>query len=462
VIIGTMAVCCVFVIIFNILTTIVIHVREKQKSDISDSTTASTDEVYQPSSHPYHIYAPVKLENAIVFYVSYANYRLVKKMISCMQHDETKYMLAIGTNIDFGIQNEIESFLRVQYVRFPAHEFANLTSGGGDWQIRNFVQFQSALSKFASNYVSTLTNEPHEFEPKTLAKRFAITNQDFLICMTDKKKPELKYKKLGIVIPFIQQQTQSLLNQLDRWQENAFLACDKSYISDPSKLQVEILFYYHKSREEQLEDMIQERMKAINHCFSNVFFRYAYLNEDQDKYPWGPNHMFFRMIHAPDMYLHYQYALYAEPDLFAIRPNWIEYLTTVIKNSVRPFWILGSIYRGKSRTLGNIYYNIHLNGNAIYNVANSEFRHFLFEVSKRTNREAYDVAISKYLFEDLPRLRQYWHYILFFYLIFNIFDREWKLRQTLFDYPSTYFVHGRMNDINKITTKTSSDTKDNN
>lgn len=68
---------------------------------------------------------------------------------------------------------------------------------------------------------------------------------------------------------------------------------------------------------------------------------------DQEKYTHKAiGTQFFNMFRNPELYNHYNYLFYMEPDTVPIRALWMDRIYEEVE-FVEDFWVKGSIYRGK-------------------------------------------------------------------------------------------------------------------
>ncbi|KAJ3099999.1 Pyridoxal 5'-phosphate synthase subunit snz1 [Phlyctochytrium planicorne] len=149
----------------------------------------------------------------------------------------------------------------------------------------------------------------------------------------------------------------------------------------------------------------------LSQCFRTVRFICARLSEEEDKYPYGPSHMFFKLfsnketkplLRAPggsgfeDQ--PYQVMYYMEPDNIPCRSNWLDRL---FEEASIPgdFWMRGSILRNRDPIVGTWSFANHMNGNALYRMDDPRFTDFVevvrqrFWVDPEEFAGGYDVAL---------------------------------------------------------------------
>lgn len=142
-----------------------------------------------------------------------------------------------------------------------------------------------------------------------------------------------------------------------------------------------------------------------------------------------------------------------EPDLRAIKSNWLEAIVKDIGNG--NFWLKGSIFRGDIKHfrpndpyLPNY---LHINGNAIYKIGDSNFSGFYFNtlrpyvISKNGDSvNAYDTDFFEFLLDkaNYDKTRHIIQNFHFTNLIQNYWHTEYNIHEMSKKFPDTYFVHG--------------------
>ncbi|KAG2393445.1 hypothetical protein C9374_006976 [Naegleria lovaniensis] len=276
----------------------------------------------------------------------------------------------------------------------------------------------------------------------------------------DRTKPYIshveKKKKFATVIPFIERQLVSVLQNIEIWNTPYYEPCndmfqDEEYDSD-------LIFYSNKKRNDKLEEKILEKINAgstgstkhpILKCFRNVVFKYADLTADRDKYPNGPTNQFYDLIHDPTFYSEYDHFFYMEPDCRAIRPNWLDAVKSITKEysiSKPDFWYIGSNYRGDYDLGDQLQTRYHINGNAIYST-DVAFRSFLKHVDSIFHF-SYDTDPFVFLFnpKHYDFTKHIWNRIIFHDFVQNWWHADWNEKSLRDLYPRTYFVHGGKKD----------------
>lgn len=95
-----------------------------------------------------------------------------------------------------------------------------------------------------------------------------------------------------------------------------------------------------------------------------------------------------------------------EPGCVPIKNYWLDKLIGVSKKG--EFWIIGSMYRGKSEMFwkNNLQDKLHINGNAIYNTSQNGFPKFyqsqiIEKLGSKRFQSGYDMLISRYIFSNI-------------------------------------------------------------
>jgi len=266
-------------------------------------------------------------------------------------------------------------------------------------------------------------------------------------------------KKFAIVVPFPTSQISQVVQQLRRWR--TYKPC--TGVSKVYHDTTDLIFYFHRTENKEMEESVIKELTVdgtVNgdlrpefHCLHpTIRFWYTNLVGGEDAYPASANFMFHRLLFDPRLYTQYQYFFYAEPDTFPVRNGWLNRLTNQAFLADSSWWISGSIYRGtvgsnddpkRDGDLGEMYYNMHINGNALYNTIHS-FREFVAKVRSKIPEEAYDTANPRYLFQANWKVtREEWSHFLFSDFVMNLWKSDWTIDSVVTRYPHTYFVHGK-------------------
>jgi hypothetical protein len=146
---------------------------------------------------------------------------------------------------------------------------------------------------------------------------------------------------------------------------------------------------------------------SVKQCFSEARVRYADLKAEEDTYLAGSRNMFERMMNSLIGITEAQYAFYMEPDCRPVRPYWLSVVDSLCRWPNSKFWMKGSIFRGSMKAITQpLAHNLfHINGNAIYNLADQGFRDFYFKrvvpyVRANGRQGAYDTDTFIYLLDQ--------------------------------------------------------------
>lgn len=236
----------------------------------------------------------------------------------------------------------------------------------------------------------------------------ALSPQQIQHCKTD--------RLTNIVMPFHPRQEPRVVQNLDLWE--TLLPClppTNSLLTGTMPWpgwNVTLTFYISTDRNKPLEERLMGRFDklplVVRQCFSEVNFRYSNLTGDQNNYLTGSRNMFEAMLYgqlelSPDP----RYALYMEPDLRPIREGWLTLLDQTTRPPNLPFGMKGSIFRGDMRAIRNrlLHNLLHVNGNAVYNLASKEFREFYQDyvrqfITATWTDGAYDTDFFKFILQE--------------------------------------------------------------
>jgi hypothetical protein len=201
--------------------------------------------------------------------------------------------------------------------------------------------------------------------------------------------------------------------------------------------------------------------KYFRNCFGSILFLDAKLTDREDKYPKGADNMFYKLIlnqidmkssvNEHDRMINnkeYKWIFYVEPDCKPIRNQWIEKLLEHVIMMNEEFWIKGSIFRGTE--ILNPNNRIHINGNAIYNNHDEEFKQFVQKCRKtRGKGDAFDTRIFQVLQSDDHLMKKFWHKFAFTEFVQNMWRTTYNSTLLKELHPNTYFVHGGVDTSDK-------------
>ncbi len=275
---------------------------------------------------------------------------------------------------------------------------------------------------------------------KILSVFFSLCWFNAISCLSSVPDPKLTH----VVMPFHSRQLESVKNNLRTWSH--FPPCQ-------SKTQVQFIFFVSGKRNDTMEDMLLQMFKSK--CFESSRVEFAGLIDNNDGYLKGSRLMFEQMISRKMNYgnkIEPSHVFYMEPDCLPIRSFWLDAIQDQVTTSISPFWMKGSIYYGRGEVIKkNIFYNrVHINGNAIYNVADNEFREFYFNFVRTFILKhypklegAYDADIFKILYwKNALYTAHLFHKFQFSDFIQNHWHSEYSLSEVLKYNPNTFLIHG--------------------
>eukprot|EP00457_Paulinella_chromatophora_P000632 gb/GEZN01000632.1/.p1 GENE.gb/GEZN01000632.1/~~gb/GEZN01000632.1/.p1 ORF type:complete len:1205 (+),score=162.80 gb/GEZN01000632.1/:248-3862(+) len=160
----------------------------------------------------------------------------------------------------------------------------------------------------------------------------------------------------------------------------------------------------NKDATDQFKHELWELFVPVQSCFRDLTFVTTHA---PDGYPQGPNAALFdlhKIMHSRGV----GYFISLEPDVFPMRPRWLEQLYGLIPPLAEDFWVKGSAPLWAGAKESNQI--LHMNGNALYNSGDPEFLEFIQETRERLDGCdditycAYDVMIFRSVqrrFKDL-------------------------------------------------------------
>lgn len=187
--------------------------------------------------------------------------------------------------------------------------------------------------------------------------------------------------RIVIVTPHIMENVPRLMESWRSWAKIG-RACTPRYTG-----KVDMVFYINgKPDDYDPAELLENRLKAesallapILDCFGSVKTVFAELTDEEDGYPEGINHMFFKLFLDPRLtgiFKSYTHMFWAEWDVSPLRPHWLDKL----REEAEPddFWMKGSPYKGESLDAqalipGNWDWIGHINGNALYKLHDPDF-----------------------------------------------------------------------------------------
>jgi len=186
-------------------------------------------------------------------------------------------------------------------------------------------------------------------------------------------------------------------------------------------------------------------------CFSGYSLRYTHNIGDEDSYYTGARRSLEKIFEndagvlQPTPLKNPSYVLYLEPDSIPIRPEWLTAWGALCVWPQPQFWIKGSFYRGGPWGITNPW---HINGNALYNVADVNFKNFWFQdlIPYIRNFQIlggpHDIFLSQYLYDERnywKKTREVWHKFVVGDGIHNYYEGSVKEQWT--NFPETFMLH---------------------
>ncbi|MEJ7590777.1 MAG: hypothetical protein WKF77_04460 [Planctomycetaceae bacterium] len=246
----------------------------------------------------------------------------------------------------------------------------------------------------------------------------------------------------AVIVPTRAEERNAILNNLWLWDQPACAPFIHMRDREPPRL----VFCFNNETGRTIEPEIVkafEGARKLRQYFSSLECRYLSLHGDDDMYfrsgsrhvgeqgyKAGPNNQFFDIIRTAGELG--KYVFYMETDCIPIRPDWLGQLLDLVQHA-EPFWVMGSIYRG--RGVLERAFSRHINGNAVYAAGDAGFQEFVQSVwrpvlqgiAARDPRYAYDMVVET-IFDDARSNRAN--------------DRVWRLTQSVIHkWRHTDFIH---------------------
>ena len=295
------------------------------------------------------------------------------------------------------------------------------------------------------------------------------THELVITASTHFKKPKTEHIRfevnVAIVVPFSRCQALSRLHDtFEFWHKQP--PCIEAHAPN---IHLSLILYY--SDDLDADPSIKRRVRAlvmrlpagVRRCFHGIHFLSARLPPNEDIYPLGPCHQFYRAFPLLRKMRFSHWMLY-EPDVIPIQAGWGDALLNLSRENVncQSWWQLGSwpMYRNKVDKL-NIINNpgrdLHLNGNAVYCLLSPQFDEYRARVQMQypangcigsarfSELAGYDHAM--YRFRLLPENREYLQDKLDRFVndefIINFGESGYDVNDVLRKHPSTMLVHGK-------------------
>ena len=223
-----------------------------------------------------------------------------------------------------------------------------------------------------------------------------------------------------------------------------------------------LIFYANRRWHEHVRRDVGAWLGAAAACFQRVEFRAANLTAAEDGYPHGASHVFYA-VHA-DMFAdrRVRHFFYTEPDNAPIRARWADALQALVQTE--RFWVKGSAVRGPAKV--DEWVIRHVNGNALYDAHDAEFRAVVRGASRAAPRmharlDPYDLALAAYFHDPwcptgrhcAPTTSVAWrrerlHLYRFAEFAANHHDAVLGVAAARRAYPCALFVHGNRTAVN--------------
>lgn len=276
-----------------------------------------------------------------------------------------------------------------------------------------------------------------------------------------------------LVVPYPPKQAPQVLETLRQWLRQASACAETAYASD-------LLLFCSRAetnclQREQVQlvlDSVRNETFRSEQVFSRVLLRFANLSDYADAYyfsRWRRRHIsrgtanlfyaLFDLYHVPGstsrheehrihpmgLALQYDYFVWLEPDVYALRPCFLPMLHRSVAKR-HPFWVMGSapLYQ-RHRWCVTWPHDHHLNGNAVYRLGDPCFTHTVLRgMATRFPDEPFDSAMQRWRMATAHDSwwRVYAHLFVYTDWIQNYGSRAWCPELVSKTSPFTAMVHG--------------------
>jgi hypothetical protein len=275
-----------------------------------------------------------------------------------------------------------------------------------------------------------------------------------------------------VVVPFHAKQIDRIGDFFNLWTK--YPPCvDSDTLSEPFGVRmkynpplarsIELVFFIGSmndtSAEEETVLTFYNRLpESVKGCFSSKVVTTGHrFNKTDNGYLLGAKGMFERFLNGDlgATQNPFHYAFYMEPDVRPIRPGWLTIVDAHCRWPSPKFWIKGSQFRGNPlpRHCKNIVTKLHINGNAIYNLRDPDFRKHYYEMVlpflKRKGHKTWQLAYDLFFMtnvleneEDYPVYQKHLHKFVLSDFIQNRWHINYTIAEVLEESESTYLVHG--------------------
>jgi hypothetical protein len=274
-----------------------------------------------------------------------------------------------------------------------------------------------------------------------------------------KDKQPINKKFTHLVMPFHIKQMEKVEENIKKWAK--YKPCIEEPIEKIRNQMPKFIFYVGYS--ENLPN-VTEKLKVkfaylldYLKCFSNgdqIDIVELKIDNQNDNHLLGSMLMLEYMLKtSTTMFANSSYIFYMEPDTRPFRSDWLKALQNEV--GLNEFWIRGCSYwdDAQYRDPSQLKYPYHINGNAFYNIGDTEFIKFYFETLKQYVRSKhgdqpypFDLFVIEYLLdiENTDYSRKVLHKFLYTEVIFNtqnIFSNDIMTTDLIRSYPRTYLSH---------------------
>lgn len=216
--------------------------------------------------------------------------------------------------------------------------------------------------------------------------------------------------------------------------------------------------------ETRLQQLWASLDEPVKQCFHSWHIQHANLSANSDTYYRGTRLMLEKVLLgkvalSPDESTggasgDVGYAFYMEPDCLPLRAHWLTALDLQCKWPQAPFWLKGSLYRGTNKGVYATrhppqYY--HLNGNAIINVQDRQFRSFYVkhyrpwaQSAAAVRERSFDTDFWRFLhnLDAIGVVKAHYHKFQYTDVVQNWWRSSYSVSKLRDDHNGTFLVHG--------------------
>eukprot|EP00326_Haptolina_ericina_P028413 CAMPEP_0181168778 /NCGR_PEP_ID=MMETSP1096-20121128/459_1 /TAXON_ID=156174 ORGANISM="Chrysochromulina ericina, Strain CCMP281" /NCGR_SAMPLE_ID=MMETSP1096 /ASSEMBLY_ACC=CAM_ASM_000453 /LENGTH=283 /DNA_ID=CAMNT_0023256185 /DNA_START=595 /DNA_END=1447 /DNA_ORIENTATION=+ len=186
-------------------------------------------------------------------------------------------------------------------------------------------------------------------------------------------------------------------HQVGRDYSNRGAVCDVLRLRQPSSWPLELEQTAAAAAYSEIMGVYAEEVAALEArlrtvkagCFGPVREVSANLTTQEDVYPLAANRMFYKLLEGFFVLKRHDYMLYMEVDTVPVRRLWLDAISMLIPPFSEPFWLKGSAPRND---VGRD--NLHINGNALYNLRDTDLLRLYRQAERMDPYCAFDIALS--------------------------------------------------------------------